>query len=105
MAVATLCNRRVVCMLPLFFCASVFYPYQQNSINGMKFNIRTRSLNGALYWIAHMFGGLLISLLLDLSMLERPGPSRFGWVLLFVTDMASWDGGYQFKQWQDSWHA
>ncbi|TQN71792.1 UNC93-like protein [Colletotrichum shisoi] len=105
MAVATLCNWRVACMLPLFFCANVFYSYQQNNVNGMTFNIRTRSLNGALYWMAQMFGGLLIGLLLDLPMLKRPGRARLGWALLFVTGMVTWGGGYQFQKWQDARHA
>ncbi|KAK1992740.1 hypothetical protein LX36DRAFT_731743 [Colletotrichum falcatum] len=83
MSVATLCNWRVACMLPLFFCANVFYSYQQND----------------------MFGGLLIGLLLDLPMLERPGRARLGWVLLFVTGMATWGDGYQFQRWQDARHA
>ncbi|KAL0933227.1 major facilitator superfamily transporter [Colletotrichum truncatum] len=105
MSLATLCNWRVVCMLPLFFCANVFYSYQQNNVNGMTFNIRTRSLNGALYWMAQMFGGLVIGVLLDLPMLERPGRARLGWVVLFVTGMAIWGGGYQFQKWQDARHA
>ncbi|KAK2018139.1 hypothetical protein LZ32DRAFT_634999 [Colletotrichum eremochloae] len=73
MAVATLCNWRV-----------------QNDVNGMKFNIRISSLNGALYWLTQMFGGLLIGLLLDLSMLERPGRACLDW---------------QFQKWQDTQHA
>ena len=48
-AVKTMASWRVLCMLPLFFCANVFYSYQQNQVNGLTFNIRTRSLNGALY--------------------------------------------------------
>ncbi|KAF6838150.1 major facilitator superfamily transporter [Colletotrichum musicola] len=105
MSVATLWNWRVLCMLPLFFCANVFYSYQQNNVNGMTFNIRTRSLNGALYWMAQMVGGLVIGVLLDLPMLERPGRARLGWIVLFVTGMAIWGGGYQFQKWQDARHA
>ncbi|TDZ47008.1 UNC93-like protein [Colletotrichum trifolii] len=105
MTVATLCTWRVACMLPLFFCANVFYSYQQNNVNGMTFNIRTRSLNGALYWFAQMVGGLVIGILLDLPMLERPGRARLGWIVLFVTGMAIWGGGYQFQKWQDARHA
>ncbi|KAF8861274.1 hypothetical protein BDZ45DRAFT_671870 [Acephala macrosclerotiorum] len=39
-------------LFSLFFCANVFYSYQQNSVNGKSFTLRTRSLNGALYWLA-----------------------------------------------------
>ena len=46
-AVKTMAKWRVACMLPLWFCANVFYSYQQTYVNGLTFNIRTRSLNGA----------------------------------------------------------
>lgn len=85
--VRVLATWRVLLMLPLFFCANVFYSYQQNDVNGMTFNIRTRSLNGALYWIAQMFGGLLMGLLLDLSFLDRRQRARLGWLALFIIGM------------------
>ncbi|KAM4065695.1 ion channel regulatory protein UNC-93 domain-containing protein [Hirsutella rhossiliensis] len=100
-AVATVCTWRVACMLPLFFSANVFYSYQQNNVNGDTFNIRTRSLNGALYWMAQMFGGLLMGLLLDLPCLDRPARARLGWAVVFVTGMVIWGGGYEFQKWQD----
>jgi Na+/proline symporter len=77
-AIQTFCTWRVACMLPLFFCANVFYSYQQNDVNGLTFNIRTRSLNGALYWMAQMVGGLLIGLILDLPFLNRPTRAKIG---------------------------
>ncbi|KAH9224994.1 major facilitator superfamily domain-containing protein [Leptodontidium sp. 2 PMI_412] len=99
--IQTLFTWRVACMLPLFFCANVFYSYQQNNVNGLTFNIRTRSLNGALYWITQMLGGLLIGVLLDLPFLTRPARAKLGWVVLFSTGMAIWGGGYAFQKWQD----
>lgn len=99
--VRTLMKWRVACMLPLFFSANVFYSYQQNNVNLLTFNIRTRSLNGALYWIAQMFGGLLIGMILDVPFLDRPGRAKLGWATVFVTGMAIWGGGYQFQKWQD----
>ncbi|EER24765.1 hypothetical protein CPC735_001100 [Coccidioides posadasii C735 delta SOWgp] len=56
----TLFTFKIVCILPLFFCANVFYSYQQNNVNGTTFNIRTRSLNSALSWLSQMFGGLFM---------------------------------------------
>ncbi len=100
-AVKTMASWRVFCMLPLFFCANVFYSYQQNQVNGMTFDIRTRSLNGALYWIAQMVGGLLIGVILDLPFLSRPVRARVGWAVLLVTGMSIWGGGYAFQKWQD----
>lgn len=61
--VNTLYDWRSLCMLPLFFCANFFYSYQQNVVNGMMFNIRTRSLKVGLSWTAQMVAGLLIGLL------------------------------------------
>lgn len=89
---------KVLCMLPLFFTANVFYPYQQNVVNGQTFTIRTRSLNGALYWSAQIFGGLFIGLILDLSGLNRQIRARIGWILLFVSGFIIWGGGYAFQK-------
>lgn len=103
LAVKTLTDWKVLLMLPLFFCANVFYSYQQNDVNGMTFNIRTRSLNGALYWFAQMFGGLVIGFILDLPKLNlsRPWRARLGWLVLFVTGMIIWGGGLAFQRWED----
>jgi MFS family permease len=101
MVMKVLFKWRVLCMIPLFFSANVFYSYQQNVVNGFTFNIRTRSLNGALYWIAQMLGGLLIGVLLDLPFLSRPNRAKLGWVVLFVCGMSIWGGGYAFQRWQD----
>ncbi|OAA57758.1 Major facilitator superfamily domain, general substrate transporter [Cordyceps fumosorosea ARSEF 2679] len=105
MTLDTLMRWRVACMIPLFFSANVFYSYQQNNVNGFTFNLRTRSLNGALYWFSQMAGGLLIGLLLDLPMLSRPARARLGWAFVFVTGMVIWGGGYQFQLWQDGFFA
>ncbi|CAG8126104.1 unnamed protein product [Penicillium olsonii] len=98
----TIVDWRVLCMLPLFFSANVFYSYQQNSVNGMNFDLRTRSLNSALYWIAQMLGGLVMGMLLDTPQLTRPMRARVAWVFLVVTGMAIWGGGYSFQKWSDS---
>ena len=100
-AFRTIAKWRVLCMLPFFFSANVFYAYQQNFVNGETFNIRTRSLNSALYWIAQMFGGLIMGFLLDLPFLSRLNRAKLGWATLFVTGMAIWGGGYKFQVWQN----
>lgn len=94
-------NWRIMCLYPMFFNANVFYSYQQNNVNGQTFNLRTRSLNGALYWIAQMFGGLLMGLILDLGKLDRKARALTGWAVLFITGMAIWGGGYKFQLWND----
>jgi MFS family permease len=101
LSIRTITNWRVACMLPLFFCANIFYSYQQNNVNGYTFNIRTRSLNSALYWMAQMAGGLVMGALLDLKGLSRKHRGMLGWAVLFVTGMAIWGGGYAFEKWED----
>ncbi|PHH83059.1 hypothetical protein CDD82_3717 [Ophiocordyceps australis] len=100
-AASVLCRWRVLCMLPLFFSANVFYSYQQNNVNGQTFNIRTRSLNGALYWLAQMLGGLFIGLVLDMPCLSLRGRARLAWLVVFLVGMAVWGGGYRFQLWQN----
>jgi MFS family permease len=78
LSVQTLGDWRVLCTLPLFFLANVFYSYQQNVVNGLTFNIRTRSLNGALYWLAHVLDGLIIGLMLVMPWLTWPMRARVG---------------------------
>lgn len=92
---------KIMCLYPMFYNANVFYSYQQNNMNGMTFNLRTRSLNGALYWIAQMVGGLLMGVVLDLRNLNRRTRAKIGWAILFVTGMIIWGGGYQFQVWDD----
>jgi MFS family permease len=99
LALSTMADWRVICMVPLFFSANVFYSYQQNEVNGKTFNIRTRSLNGALYWIAQMLGGLIMGCLLDMPWLTRRWRAVAGWATLFVTGMSIWGGGYAFQLW------
>lgn len=105
MTFSTLMKWRVACMIPLFFSANIFYSYQQNNVNGFTFNLRTRSLNGALYWFAQMAGGLLIGLILDLPMLSRSNRARLGWFFVFATGMIIWGGGYHFQVWQHQFFA
>ncbi|RMD40897.1 hypothetical protein DV735_g4234, partial [Chaetothyriales sp. CBS 134920] len=100
-AVRILIDWHVACLYPMFYNANIFYSYQQNDVNGIVFNLRTRSLNGALYWIAQMVGGLLMGILLDLALARRTR-AIVGWAILFVTGMAVWGAGYSFQVWEDA---
>lgn len=94
---------RVACLYPMFYNANIFYSYQQNDVNGLIFNLRTRALNGALYWIAQMFGGLFMGSVLDWTRLGgRPTRALVGWAILFTTGMAVWGAGYRFQVWADA---
>ncbi|KAI2633447.1 putative MFS transporter [Xylaria nigripes] len=101
MAVKTITKWRVALMVPFFYSANVFYSYQQNNVNGETFNIRTRSLNGALYWMTQMLGGLIIGLILDMPWFGRGMRARIGWAVLLITGFVIWGGGYVFQLWQN----
>ncbi|KAG6874334.1 hypothetical protein C0992_007884 [Termitomyces sp. T32_za158] len=92
---------RIWPLIPAFFCANFFYSYQQNNVNGGTFTLRSRSLNGAMYWIAQMFGGIFIGALLDLKWLTRPQRAKLGFVFIVVTVFATWGGGLAFQRWED----
>ncbi|TFK36737.1 major facilitator superfamily domain-containing protein [Crucibulum laeve] len=98
---ASLANWRILLLIPAFFCANFFYSYQQNSVNGATFTLRTRSLNGAMYWIAQMVGGLAIGFLLDVKWLTRPKRAILGYVFVFVTGFVIWGGGLAFQRWEN----
>lgn len=100
LTIRTMANWRILCVIPFFFCANVFYSYQQNEVNGKTFNLRTRSLNSALYWMAQMVGGLVMGMLLDISRLNRRQRAWLGWGFLLVTGMSIWGGGYAFQKWE-----
>ena len=87
---------KVLCMVPLFFSANAFYPYQQNVVNGQNFTIRARALNGVFYWIAQIVGALLMGLLVDLPKLHRQRRAWIAWTLLFTSGMIIWGGFARF---------
>ncbi|KAG6873486.1 hypothetical protein C0995_015189 [Termitomyces sp. Mi166 len=92
---------RIWLLIPAFFCANFFYSYQQNTVNGATFTLRSRSLNGAMYWIAQMFGGIFLGALLDLKWLTRPQRAKLGFVFILITGFSIWGGGLAFQRWED----
>lgn len=97
----TLIDWKLLVLLPMFFYANIFYSYQQNSVNGDTFNIRTRALNSSLYWIAQMFGGFLMGGILDLKFYDRKRRAIIGWIVLIVVGCCIWGGGYKFQVWNN----
>ena len=85
-------------LFPMFWSLNWFYTYQFNEYNAARFNIRTRSLNSLLYWLAQMIGSLFIGTILDLSYFRRSLRAKIGWAIVFVLGMAIWGGGLKFQQ-------
>jgi len=88
----------VVLLFPMFWSSNWFYTYQQNAVNGYRFDTRTKALNGLLYYLAQIFGALILGYLLDLERFRRTVRAKACFVMLFVMTMAIWGGGYAYEK-------
>lgn len=88
----------ILLMFPMFFLSNWFYTYQFNNFNAGRFNLRTRSLNSLLYWLAQMLGAGAIGYLLDWTRFRRSTRARAGLVIISVLTAAIWGGGLKFEQ-------
>ncbi|PGG96089.1 hypothetical protein GX51_07984 [Blastomyces parvus] len=88
----------IIALFPMFIASNWFYAYHFNNVNGAKFNIRTRSLNSCLYYLAQMFGAFFFGYMLDMPSLRRTTRARLGMAVLFVLTMAVWGGGYVWQR-------
>jgi len=87
----------VIFLFPMFFASNWFTTWQFNEYNGAIFNIRARSLNNVVYWIAQIIGSISIGLLLDQHRFTRRVRAFAGWVILFIAVFAihTWAYFYQ----------
>jgi len=74
----------IVLLFPMFFASNWFYTWQFNGYNSALFNIRARSLNNFVYWMAQIIGSISIGFLLDQRALSRRLRAFSGWVILMV---------------------
>lgn len=88
----------VVFLFPMFLASNWFYTYQFNGVNLAKFNVRTRALNGVLYWTSQIIGAYIFGYALDLSRFRRSVRAKAAWGVLFVITMAIWGGGYAWQK-------
>lgn len=84
------CDWRMLLLIPAFFFSNFSYTYQFNDFNGFNFNIRTRALNSALFWIAQIIGALVIGYLLDRIPMKRPKRAMLGLLVIALLFMATW---------------
>lgn len=87
----------VVALFPMFFASNIFYTYQQNVLNGAYFNIRARSLNNLLYWLAQIFGAVAVGYALD-SNIRRSLRAKISFGVLFSLTFIIWGGGYAWQR-------
>ncbi|KAL6791130.1 major facilitator superfamily domain-containing protein [Trichoderma sp. SZMC 28013] len=90
----------VLLLFPMFFASNIFYTYQNNDMNAAAFNIRTRSLNNLLYWLAQIIGAVINGFALDYTGVSRSTRAKASFVFLFVLTFAIWGGGYAWQKMQ-----
>ncbi|KAI1473808.1 hypothetical protein K445DRAFT_317147 [Daldinia sp. EC12] len=88
----------VVALFPMFFASNIFYTYQQNILNLAYFNTRARSLNNLLYWLAQIFGAVIVGYALDISAIRRSMRAKLSFVSLFALTFIIWGGGYAWQK-------
>ena len=86
-------RKQSICMIPFFFMSNYFYSYQQNSINGRLFDVRTRSFNSAMYWLAQMIAAVAYGTLLDYKHWTRKRRGLTAYLILFALGLIVWGGG------------
>ncbi|KAI2624630.1 MFS general substrate transporter [Hypomontagnella submonticulosa] len=88
----------VIALFPMFFASNIFYTYQQNGLNLAGFNIRTRSLNNLLYWLAQIFGAVIFGYALDFPKIRRSMRAKISFGVLFALTFIIWGGGYAWQR-------
>ncbi|KAG5642565.1 hypothetical protein DXG03_002552 [Asterophora parasitica] len=74
----------VLFLFPMFFTSNWFYTWQFNEYNNALFNIRARSLNNLVYWLAQIAGSLAIGFLLDQQSIPRRTRAFASWTILLI---------------------
>ena len=74
----------ILLLFPMFFSSNYFYTYHFQDVNTPYFTLRTRSLNGVLYWISQIIGAGVFGFALDTPMLRRPTRAKAALAALFV---------------------
>ena len=88
----------IILLFPLFFSSNWFYTYQFNDVNLARFDIRTRALNSALYWMSQIIGAAVFGYALDISAISRSLRAKLVIGALFVLTKAIWRGGYAWQK-------
>ncbi|KAI1319763.1 hypothetical protein EDD11_003148 [Mortierella claussenii] len=91
------CDWRMLLLIPAFFFSNFSYTYQFNDFNGFSFNIRTRSLNSIIFWVAQIIGALLIGILLDRLPMKRPKRAVLGLLVVALLFNATWVGALMMQ--------
>lgn len=88
----------IILLFPMFWSSNWYTTYQQNSVNGVYFDTRTKALNGLLYWLAQVISALICGYLLDMDRFRRTVRAKAALGTLFVLTMVIWGGGYAWEK-------
>ncbi|KAF9436191.1 hypothetical protein BGZ76_004607 [Entomortierella beljakovae] len=88
---------RMIVLIPMFFTSNWVYAYQFNSVNGLNFNTRSRSMNSMFYWMAQIIASIMYGAFLDRAQWTRSTRARYGLILLALVLAGTWIGGFIFQ--------
>ncbi|KAF8639394.1 hypothetical protein AX17_001519 [Amanita inopinata Kibby_2008] len=94
----------ILLLFPMFFASNWFYTWQFNEYNDALFNIRARSLNNFVYWLAQIIGSISIGFVLDQRCIGRRIRAFTGWTILLamVFIVHIWAYFYQIRYTRES---
>ncbi|KAF4507079.1 hypothetical protein G6O67_005754 [Ophiocordyceps sinensis] len=90
----------ILLLFPMFFASNFFYTYQNNVMNAAHFNTRTRALNNLLYWLAQIFGAVLMGYCLDIHTIRRSVRAKITFGFLTSLTFIIWGAGWHWEKQQ-----
>lgn len=74
----------ILMLFPMFFASNWFYTWQFNVYNFYLFDVKARSLNNLVYWIAQILGSIMMAFVLDQKKIRRRVRAFIGYGALFA---------------------
>ncbi|KAG0649064.1 unc93 [Hyphodiscus hymeniophilus] len=88
----------VILLFPMFWSSNWFTTYQVNSVNGARFDTRTKALNSVLYYMAQIIAAGIFGYALDIERVRRSVRAKTVLAVLLMLTMAIWGGGYAYEK-------
>ncbi|GAA5932389.1 hypothetical protein JCM1841_001371 [Sporobolomyces salmonicolor] len=85
-------------LFPYFLASNWMYTYQQNSFNGARFTLRTRSLNSLLYWGCQCVAAGCFGIAIDMTRFRRTTRAWGGFAFLLCLAMGVWGWAYHYQK-------
>jgi hypothetical protein len=96
----------IILLFPMFLASNWFYAYHFTEVNAAYFNVRTRALNGVVYYLMQIVGAYVFGFALDFKGVRRTTRAKAALAALFTIIMIIWGFGYMFQKTYDrAWAA